>query len=157
MNGTFEGDLIRPLGLVTLYCAYAEEELDKLLQALSVGESFDHKKRQWSVGQKLTHAERLIQQLESDDLLAGLRYALVEGHRLFERRNDFGHRSLYAGGRLVSNRAGVLEEHVTAQDLTAFAENAMTCVSNDHTVMDTDRGGWTRLAPGAGLRPTPTP
>jgi hypothetical protein len=123
VNGTFEGDLIRPLGLVTLYCAYAEEELDNLLQVLSAVEPFGHRKRQWTVGQKLVHAERLIQQLESDDLLAGLRDALAESHRLFERRNDFVHRSLYAGGRLVSNRAGVPEEHVTAQDLTAFAES----------------------------------
>jgi ribosome assembly protein YihI (activator of Der GTPase) len=123
VNGTFEGDLIRPLGLVTLYCAYAEEELDNLLQALSAVEPFDNRQRQWTVGQKFARAERLIQQLESDDLLAGLRDALTEGRRLFERRNDFVHRSLYAGGRLVSNRAGVQEEHVTAQDLTAFAES----------------------------------
>lgn len=123
MDGTFEGDLIRPLGLVTLYCAHAEEELDNLLQALSAVEPFDRRERQWTVGQKLAHAERLIQKLDSDDLLAGLRAALAEGRRLVERRNDFVHRSIYAGGRLVSNRAGIPEEHVAAQDLTAFAES----------------------------------
>jgi hypothetical protein len=34
MVGAFEGDLIRPLGLVTLYAAYAEGEIDELLGAL---------------------------------------------------------------------------------------------------------------------------
>ena len=34
MNVSFEGDLIRPLGLVTLYFGYAEFEVDALLKAL---------------------------------------------------------------------------------------------------------------------------
>ncbi len=45
VNRTFEEDLNRPLGLVTLYCAYAEEELDDLLQVLSAVEPFGHRKR----------------------------------------------------------------------------------------------------------------
>lgn len=119
MDGAFEGDLIRPLGLVTLYCAYAEEELDNLLQALSIVEKPSERKRRWTIGQKLARARRLIQRLESDELLA----ALLEGRRLFERRNDLIHRCLHAGGRLASNREGSPEEHLTAHDLTAFAES----------------------------------
>ena len=34
MNVSFEGDLIRPFGLVTLYFGYAEFEVDALLDAL---------------------------------------------------------------------------------------------------------------------------
>lgn len=123
MSGAFEGDLIRPLGLVTLYCAYAEEELDNLLQALSIVEKPGERTRRWTIGQKLARAKRLMQRLESDELLAGLRDALLEGRRLFKRRNDLIHRCLYAGGRLASNREGSPEEHLTADDLTAFAES----------------------------------
>jgi len=38
---TFEEDIIRPLGLLTFYFAYAEGELDELLEVLSVREPFD--------------------------------------------------------------------------------------------------------------------
>jgi hypothetical protein len=127
VSDAFEGDLIRPLGLVTLYCGYAEREADDLLAALSNLESFDSAKRQWTVGQKLTHAERLIRSLQRDDQLADLLEALAEARRLFEWRNTLVHGSLYAGGRLVSNRAGLPEQRVTAEDLTRFAEAVFSC------------------------------
>lgn len=123
VNGAFEGDLIRPLGLVTLYCGYAERELDELLQSLSAVEPFDSRKRRWPIGQKLAYAEKLIHQLERDDLLGGLSEALAEAHRLFERRNVLVHGCLYAGGRLSSNRQSFPEERVTLQDLVSFAES----------------------------------
>jgi len=53
VSSTFEGDLIRPLGLVILYCGHAEREVDNLLAALSNLESFDNAKRRWTVDQKL--------------------------------------------------------------------------------------------------------
>ena len=68
VNGSFDGDLIRPLGLVTLYFAYAEGEVDEVLEVLSVRDSFDDSKRQWTVGRKLTHAQELIGQLCSEEL-----------------------------------------------------------------------------------------
>ncbi|MBF4989642.1 hypothetical protein [Methylophilus sp. QUAN] len=34
MNGAYEGDLIRPLGLVTLYFGYAEFEVNSLIKLL---------------------------------------------------------------------------------------------------------------------------
>ncbi len=53
MNVSFEGDLIRPLGLVTLYFGYAEFEVDALLDALvGVGLAVDMS-RNASLGQKL--------------------------------------------------------------------------------------------------------
>jgi hypothetical protein len=126
VSGAFDGDLIRPLGLVTLYCAYAEGEIDELLSAMSGLEPFDDAKRQWTVGQKLTHAEQLIGRLHRKEL-AGLLETLVEARRLFERRNALIHGRLYAGGRLVSNRAGVPDQRVTPQELNEFAELVFSC------------------------------
>lgn len=45
LNNSFEGDLIRPLGLVTLYFAYAEYELDQLLKDLGGGEAHSDESR----------------------------------------------------------------------------------------------------------------
>jgi hypothetical protein len=126
VSGAFDGDLIRPLGLVTLYCAYAEGEIDELLSALSGLEPFDDARRQWTVGQKLTHAEKLIEGLQRQEV-AGLLNTLVDARGLFERRNALIHGRLYSGGRLVSNRAGVPDQRVTAQELTEFAELVFAC------------------------------
>lgn len=51
MTEIYEGDLIRPLGLVTLYFAYAEAELDLLLEQLESIEP--SKKPLHTVGSKL--------------------------------------------------------------------------------------------------------
>ena len=126
MSGAFDGDLIRPLGLVTLYCAYAEGEIDELLSALSGLEPFDDAKRQWTVGQKLAHAEKLIHRLQRQEL-AGLLTTLMDARSLFERRNALIHGKLFSGGRLVSNRPGVSDQRVTAQELDAFAALVFSC------------------------------
>jgi hypothetical protein len=53
VNFSCEGDLIRPLGVVTLYFGYAEFEVDALLDALiGVGLAVD-RPRNASLGQKL--------------------------------------------------------------------------------------------------------
>lgn len=53
MNVSLEGDLIRPLGLVTLYFGYAEFEVDALLDSLvGIGLAVD-RPRNASLGQKL--------------------------------------------------------------------------------------------------------
>lgn len=53
MNVSFEGDLIRPLGLVTLYFGYAEFEVDALFDALVGGGLAVDMSRNASLGQKL--------------------------------------------------------------------------------------------------------
>ena len=68
MTGSYEGDLIRPLGLVTLYAAYAEGEIDELLSALPSEKPFDALKREWPVGRKLSYALTLVRKLKSDQL-----------------------------------------------------------------------------------------
>jgi hypothetical protein len=120
MSATFEGDLIRPLGLVTLYFAYAEGELDELIGMLSVVEPYDDEKRQWSVGRKLGHTRKLLGELRLQEPLP-VDTLLDEGRKLFERRNALVHGQLFAGGRLVSNR-GTPERRVTPGEITQLAE-----------------------------------
>jgi hypothetical protein len=126
VSGAFDGDLIRPLGLVTLYCAYAEGEIDELLLALSSLDPLDNATRQWTVGQKLARATQLIERLQRKELSALLE-TLADARRLFERRNALIHGRLYAGGRLVSSRAGVPDQRVTPQELNEFAELVSSC------------------------------
>ena len=85
MTGAYDGDLIRPLGLVTLYAAYAEREIDELLRALPSETPFDVSKREWPVGRKLSYALKLVRKLKSNQL-AGLTSALREAQTLFSKR-----------------------------------------------------------------------
>ena len=121
MISSYEGDLIRPLGLVTLYAAYAEGEIDELLSALPSETPFDASKREWPVGRKLRHALKLVRKLKSDQL-AGLTSALKEAQTLFSKRNSFVHSQIFAGGRVVSNRPNVSIEKVAVDDLVHLAE-----------------------------------
>jgi hypothetical protein len=121
VSAVFEGDLIRPLGLVTLYFAYAEGELDDFIEMLSVAEPYDDEKRQWSVGRKLGLARRLLDELQSREPTPASAL-LDEGRSLFEQRNALVHGRIFAGGRLLSNRRGTAERHVTPDELTQLAE-----------------------------------
>ena len=82
MAEAFEGDLVRPLGLVTLYAAYAEGEVDELLSVLPGPQPFDDAKRQWQVGCKLNYARSLIRKLKTSDL-SGLLATLEDAKVLF--------------------------------------------------------------------------
>jgi hypothetical protein len=126
VTGYFEGDLIRPLGLVTLYAAYAEGEVDQLLAVLPASEPFDDAKRQWPVGRKLEYAEMLVRKLKSETL-AGLSASLREARELFLKRNELVHGKLFSGGRLVSNRVGVPEQRISPEELSTLAEKIFSC------------------------------
>lgn len=121
MNGLYEGDLIRPLGLVTLYFAYAEAEIDMLIEALPSSDPYDDKKRKWNVGRKLAYAQKLTKQMHSESL-NGLKAALSEARALYERRNIIIHSSIFAGGRMVSNRKSIPNQQISANDLNRLAE-----------------------------------
>ena len=125
MSDIFERDLIRPLGLVTLYFAYAEGELDELLDVLSLSQPLDATERQRPVGQKLRHAQQLLRGFGAKEL-APLDALLEEARQLFDRRNTIVHGRLYAGGRLVSNRRDV-PTRVTPKELTELAELLFAC------------------------------
>lgn len=121
MTGSFEGDLVRPLGLVTLHAAYAEAEIDDLLSILPAPEPFDDSKRRWPVGRKLQYAQKRVREMKSEDLL-GLLSVLKEGGSLFQRRNELVHGRLFAGGRLVSNKGSVPDRLISVDDLVTFSE-----------------------------------
>lgn len=126
MNGLYEGDLIRPLGLVTLYFAYAEAEIDMLIEALPSSNPYDDKKRQWNVGRKLVYAQTLTKQINAESL-SGLIASLNEAKALCERRNTIIHSSIFSGGRMVSNRKSIPNQQISANDLNQLAELIWAC------------------------------
>ena len=107
MSGTYEGDIIRPLGLVTLYSGYAELEIDSLLESLTSPVRLDDQKLRWPVGKKLTEARRIIDDLDSNDL-ADLSEKLDEAVALMNATDLEGALALL---RLV----GVVAEQAEAQ------------------------------------------
>lgn len=121
----FEGDTIRPLGLVTLNAGYAEAELDELLAALGDIEIYDDRKRQWPVGQKLRHAKNLVGGLKPG--FTGLVDLLDEATRLFDRRNALVHSAIYSGTKSVVSRVSGSEQDVSADALTKLASSLSDC------------------------------
>lgn len=122
MSAAFEGDLIRPLGVVTLYCAHAEGELDDLLTTLAALDPKVPCMLRRSLGQKLEHAHRLAERLDcvgKSDLLQ----TLQDARRLFDERNELIRGRLFAGGRLVSPGRAVPRRLISVQDLEKFAES----------------------------------
>lgn len=126
MSETYEGDLIRPLGLVTLYAAYAEGEIDELLGALPSATPFDTQKRQWPVGQKLSCALKLVRLLKSGRLV-GLTSSLKQAQAVFSERNNLVHSQIFAGRRVVSNRPDAAIHKVAPEDLVQLAEQIHAC------------------------------
>ena len=116
VSSAFEGDLIRPLGLVTLYAAYAEAELDLLIDTLSVDSAYDDAQRQWPFGRKLSHALKLTRRFKAQSLRE-LESVLLNGRGLFMERNALVHGQLFAGGKLVSNRKDIPEKTISAQSI----------------------------------------
>lgn len=122
MYGAFEGDLVRPLGFVTLHAAYAEGELDELLSILPAVRPFSEAMRQWTVGKKLRYAQRLVGNLDAPALVP-LQATLTAAKELFAKRNELVHGRLFAGGRLVSNRTNKPERRVSEAEIVRLAED----------------------------------
>ena len=125
MNVSFEGDLIRPLGLVTLYFGYAEFEVDALLDALiGVGLAVD-RLRNASLGQKLAVVREVLSRRKLPE--AGQLIAIVdEGRPLIELRNTLVHSSIVAGGRVRPSDKSRSDMTVTPEQLTQLADAIFT-------------------------------
>ena len=130
MDAPLVGDLIRPLGLVTLNFAYAEAELE-LLADLLADEPLQESGAQWSVCRKLAHAQSLIERLNAPEL-TGLASTLSKGRVLLERRNALVHGSILAGGRVRSSHRGVPKQRVTPEQLTELAKSIFTWKEHIH-------------------------
>ena len=125
MNVSFEGDLMRPLGLVTLYFGYAEFEVDALLDALiRVGLAVD-RPRNASLGQKLAAVRDVLSRqkiAEAAELIA----IVDEGRPLIDLRNTLVHSSIVAGGRVRPSDKSRSDMTVTPEQLTQLADAIFT-------------------------------
>lgn|GEM_PF-1438526 len=121
MNGVFEGDLVRPLGLVTLNFGYAEYELDTFLERLASAELLPSAWAQRPLGQKLALLTEAISTLDAS-VKARYDELLSQAQGLLARRNALIHGCLLSGGQIVSGRVGVPEKRTSVEDLNALAE-----------------------------------
>lgn len=121
MNSSFEGDLIRPLGLVTMNFGLAEYELDAFIESLASLRLVPESWSQRPLGQKLQLLTETIRGLDpsTHPMLDTL---VAEARKLLERRNLLIHGCLLAGGRIVSGRAGVREKRTSVEDLNSLAQ-----------------------------------
>lgn len=123
MNGAYEGDLIRPLGLVTLYFGYAEFEVNSLIKLLG----------QYGVSIKISdtasfgfRVAAFIEALEpfKCDGVAEVLEILAEAKTLLEQRNNLIHGAVYSQGRVVPNNSTENEFYVTPESLSELADKA---------------------------------
>ena len=121
-----DGDIVRGLGFVTLYSAYLEEQVDKLLFDLGPLEDYDEQKQRWQISRKLKHAQQLLLRLRSeelDELAKALDFCLG----LFERRNELVHGRIYASfnrpDTLLSGRPNVPQREICAEELYQLAND----------------------------------
>jgi hypothetical protein len=125
VNGALEGDLIRPLGLVTLYFGYAEFEVDALLDALDGVGLAVGTPRNISLGQKLGVVREALSQRQIAE--ACLLISIIdEGRSLIELRNFLVHSSIVAGGRVTPSNKDQPEITITPERLTQLAEAIFT-------------------------------
>lgn len=122
VSNSYEGDLIRPLGLVTLHFGYAEYEIDTLLQRLSDAGRIPSTWHSRPIGQKLAQLTGALSAKDAEvrSALAGL---LTEVDGLLAQRNMLIHGCLLAGGRITSGRSGVEEKRTSVEELNALAED----------------------------------
>ncbi len=120
MSGMYEGDIIRPLGLVTLYCGYAELVIDGLLDSLTSFRGLEGQKRLRPVGQKLAEAREIIEGLHSEEL-SELIQKLDEAVVLFDRRNALVHNAIFSSTSTVTSLASGRDQPVTPEALTSLA------------------------------------
>jgi len=124
VSEALDGDLIRPLGLVALYFAYAEYEVDLLLAALSGG-TLSVTPNNSPLGQKLATLREALSRLalpEADELIC-----LIDNARpLIDLRNVLMHSCILATGRVLPSDKTRGEQTVTPEQLTELAEGIFT-------------------------------
>lgn len=123
MNGSFEGDLIRPLGLVTLYFGYLEAEVNELMSELKRGGVFLNVSPVSPLGTRITELISGLQRLQIP--ATGEVLGLLEGCRaLIDKRNALVHASILAGGKAIRNDPDNTQFSVTPEGMTALANQA---------------------------------
>lgn len=139
-----DGNVIKALGYVALYCAYLEEDVDHLLQALGhCAVPMSPKVLRSPTSRKIKFCREAIQpHVASNQEMADLDGALQYAAERLEERNDVIHGRIY--GSLKKNepdmrrsgRPGVPDKPATSEELYALANNV-------HSVLDTLMHGYT--------------
>ena len=123
MSGYFEGDLIRPLGLVTLYFGYAEAQVNRLLIMLRDCGVHIEVSPVAPLGQRLAEITVAVGRLTCAGA-AEVLGLLEESKELIAQRNSLVHASVLAKGRVIPNDLEESEFYVTPEALTALADQA---------------------------------
>ena len=123
MSGYFEGDLIRPLGLVTLHFGYAEAQVNRSLAMLRDCGLHIEVPSIAPLGQRVAAMTAAVSLLTCVGAVEVLRL-LEESKELIEQRNALVHASVLAKGRVVPNDPDKSEFYVTPEALTALADQA---------------------------------
>ncbi len=123
MNGAYEGDLIRPLGLVTLYFGYAEFEVNRLITLLGqYGVSIKISETA-SLGLRVDAIINALQPLQCDRVIEVLEI-LAEAKSLLEQRNNLIHGAVFSQGRVVPSNSAKNQFYVTSESLSELADKA---------------------------------
>jgi hypothetical protein len=120
MSGSYEGDLIRPLGLVTLNFGYAEGQVNFLLILLRENGLDIKVSSTASFGQRISKVTSTINQLDCASSSEVINI-LAESKALLERRNSLIHACIFTKGRVVPTDNKVQQYHITPRELTDLA------------------------------------
>lgn len=123
MSSTYDGDLIRPLGLVTLNFGYVEAQVNTLMEMLQSHNIVFDVPPAASLGQRLFEFENAVKKLQYAGAVEVLGL-LAEAKPLIDERNSLVHASVLAGGRVIPNDPSKAEFSVTSEDLEALAKRA---------------------------------
>ncbi|WP_047535340.1 hypothetical protein [Methylotenera sp. N17] len=121
MSGYYEGDLIRPLGLVTLYFGYAEAQVITLIEMLNECGLKITVSSTASFGYKVTAFSDALKPLTCNGVKE-IQDILAEAKALLEQRNALIHGCIFTKGRVVPNDSTKNQFYVTPEDLTALAD-----------------------------------
>ena len=136
MSGEYEGDIIRPLGLVTLYFGYAALEIDALLQTLSKAEYADERSLKWPVGQKISKVLEVVVGLKAE-VLDELVRKLEEAKILCDRRNALVHGAIFGSTETVASRVTGRDQPVSPDALTSLANEIFSV--KEHSIYNRQR------------------
>lgn len=124
-SGSFEGDLIRPLGLVTLYFGHAEFAVNALLASMKEVGLPTEVPAVAPFGQKVACIRKTLGRVQLEGTSQVIE--ILEAARpLIELRNSLVHSCIVARGRVKPNDGSEREFSVTPQQLTDLADQIFT-------------------------------
>ena len=125
MSGSFEGDLIRPLGLLTLNFGYAEAQVNFLLDILRSGGLPVDVPATAPLGQRVLAFVAAVKPLKCAGAVEVVTI-LEESKSLIDHRNSLVHASVLAKGHVVPNDPSKSSFTVTPERITSLADQVFT-------------------------------